>query len=231
MKKRFVIVLTAIMVMVLSVSALAAEIIVTGIATSSLPADQATLELGATFKANSAQEAQRLTDATIKQVLDALEELGIDKKDISTSNYSVYVEVPYQEYGSIGQADPVYNASNILLVKIRDLEQVAAVIDVGTQAGANQIYSLMFSASKASEAYNKALELAVEDARMKAEVLAKASGKTLGSIQAIDAQENYGDIYYVANPMSKTAETSEGAAVVTGEVSVTARVTLTYDLE
>lgn len=228
MKKTFVTLLVAVLVLSLSATALAQEITVTGTGMVSLSADTATLELGASFKAQTAQEAQRLTDAAIRQILAALEGLGIEKKDVITSNYSVFVEVPYQEYGSIGQAPPVYNASNMLFITIRDLEKVASVIDAGTEAGANQIYSLSFSSSKAPEGKHRALELAVEDARAKAEVLAKAAGKTLGDLQSIKSEDVYGDYYGARNQFAVKEGEAQGATVVSGEVMVSANVTLTY---
>lgn len=231
MRKVFTILLAVMLVLGLSTAALAQEIIVAGTGTVSLPADTATLELGASFKAQTAQEAQQLTDAAIRQILEALDGLGIEKKDIITSNYSVYVEVPYQEYGSIGQAPPVYNASNMLFIKIRDLEKVASVIDAATEAGANQIYSLTFSSSEASAGNHRALELAVENARTKAEVLAKASGKTLGELVTIKSEDIYGDYYGARDQFMVKEEAGQGAAIVTGEVVVTAHVTLTYNFE
>ncbi len=231
MSKKLIMLLVAMLAFSLSITAIAEEIIVTGTATVSLPADTATLELGASFKAQTAQEAQRQTDAAIKQILEALKELGIEQKDITTSNYSVFVEMPYQEYGSIGQAPPVYNASNMLLITVRDLEKVAAVIDAGTEAGANQIYSLVFSSSKAREGYHRALQRAVEDGQQKAEVLAQAAGKTLGGIQTIKSDELYGEMYGARNQMDFKESAAAGTSIVTGEVTVSAHVTLTYELE
>ena len=231
MRKRFVVILATVLVLSLSATAFALDIVVTGSGTVSLPADTATLELGASFKAQSAQEAQQLTDTAIKQILAALEKLGVEKKDVTTSNYSVYVEVPYQEYGSIGQAPPVYNASNMLLVTIRDLSKVAAVIDAGTEAGANQIYSLVFSSSQATEAYYQAMEKAVADGQAKAEVLAKAAGKPLGKLESIKSEDMYGEFYGAKSPMAAQEGMGDGTTIVTGEVVVTARVTMTYDLD
>ena len=232
MKKLTVLTLSLLLVLGLCTAALAEDIMVTGTATVHLPADTANLELGASMKDKSAAEAQKKTDDIIKQVLTELEKLGIDKKDIVTSNYSVYVEIPYQEYGSIGVAPPVYNASSMLFITVRDLSQVAAIIDAATQAGANQINNLQFSASRAPEAYDKALTRAVEDAQHKAEVLAQAAGKKLGKLEKIQAEQAYGGLYGdgISNKMSFDAAQS-GPSIVSGEVTVTANVTLTYEFE
>ncbi len=231
MKKIVTAVLSFALVLALALPALAAEVTVTGTATVNLPADTATLQVGATMKDKSAAEAQAQVDEVIRTMLTSLEELGIDKADIKTSNYSVYVEMPYEEYGAIRQAQPVYNASNSLSVTIRKLDQVAAVIDAATKAGANQIYSLSFTASQSADAYNKALERAVEDGQAKAAVLAKAAGRTLGALEDMKAEQIFGDAYGIMNRMDFGMAASEKATIVTGDVSVSASVTLTYELE
>mgnify|MGYP000999237643 CR=1 FL=1 len=224
MKKIVTAVLSFALVLALALPALAAEVTVTGTATVNLPADTATLQVGATMKDKSAAEAQAQVDEVIRTMLTSLEELGIDKADIKTSNYS-------EEYGAIRQAQPVYNASNSLSVTIRKLDQVAAVIDAATKAGANQIYSLSFTASQSADAYNKALERAVEDGQAKAEVLAKAAGRTLGALEDMKAEQIFGDAYGIMNRMDFGMAASEKATIVTGDVSVSASVTLTYELD
>mgnify|MGYP001043940218 CR=1 FL=1 len=231
MKKTLLIALSLALVLALALPALAAEVTVTGTATVSLPADTASLQVGATIKANTAAEAQAQVDQVMRDILAALDKLGIDKADIKTSNYSVYVEMPYEEYGAIRPSAPVYNASNMLSVTIRNLEQVAAVIDAATTAGANQIYSLSFTASQSADAYNKALERAVEDGQMKAKVLAQAAGKQLGALEDMKAEQIFGDVYGIMNRMDFGMAASEKATIVTGDVSVSASVTLTYELE
>lgn len=207
------------------------QMVVAGTATVSLPADTASLELGTSVKDATVEAAQQQSDEIIRKVLAALKDLGIEEKDIVTSNYSVYTEVPYEEYGSIRKSDPVYNVSNMLNIKVRNLEIIGKVIDAATKAGANQIYGLTFSSSKEKDAYKNALERAVEDARSKAEILAKASGKTLGNITRIENQYDYGGYYDARNQVAFEASVSNAAAIVSGAIVVSATVTLTYEID
>ena len=235
MKKILSATLALALILSLGLSALAdtddRQMVVAGTATVSLPADTASLELGTSVKDATVEAAQQQSDEIIRKVLAALKDLGIEEKDIVTSNYSVYTEVPYEEYGSIRKSDPVYNVSNMLNIKVRNLENIGKVIDAATKAGANQIYGLTFSSSKEKDAYKNALERAVEDARSKAEILAKASGKTLGSITRIENQYDYGGYYDARNQVAFEASVSNTAAIVSGAIVVSATVTLTYEID
>ena len=90
---------------------------------------------------------------------------------------------------------------------------------------------MTFSSSKEKDAYKTALERAVEDARSKAEILAKASGKTLGSITRIENQYDYGGYYDARNQVAFEASVSNAAAIVSGAIVVSATVTLTYEID
>ncbi len=221
------------LVLSLGLSALAEnqKLIVVGTARISIPADMASVELGASAKGETVFEAQKLTDDIITKVLAAIKELGIDEKDIITSNYSVYTEMPYDEYGSIRKQDPIYNMTNILNITLRNIEQVSLVIDAATKAGANQIYGLTFATSKQNEAYNEALESAVKDAMQKAVVVAAATGKTLGELVEIETERDFGEYWGVGDAMDYSGAALEKEAIVSGAIIVSASVTLTYSFE
>lgn len=221
------------LVLSLGLSALAEDnkLIVVGTAMVSIPADMASVELGASAKGQTVNEAQQLTDAIITKVLAAIKELGIDEKDIITSNYSVYSEMPYDEYGSIKKQEPVYNMTNILNITLRNIEQVSQVIDAATKAGANQIYGLTFSTSKQGEVYNQALEGAVKDAVQKASVVAAATGKTLGELVEIQTERDFGEYWGTGDAMEYSGAAMTKEAIVSGAITVSASVTLTYSFK
>ena len=100
MKKILSATLALALILSLGLSALAdtddRQMVVAGTATVSLPADTASLELGTSVKDATVEAAQQQSDEIIRKVLAALKDLGIEEKDIVTSNYSVYTEVPYE---------------------------------------------------------------------------------------------------------------------------------------
>ena len=233
MKRIFSFILGLALLCSLSVDALAEgnQITVSGTATVSLAADTCTIQLGTSTRALTVAEAQQQDDQTITAVIKALLDMGIDEKDIVTSQYDVMAEIPYQDYGTIRPAAPVYSVTNMLFVTIRDLSKASQAIDVATKAGANQIYGLTFSSSKEADAYTKAMQRAVEDAMNKAKVLAEASGKILGALQSISATDFMGDTYGIRNSMEMMDAGAKTATIVSGDVTVSANVTLIYSFE
>ena len=99
MKKITALILATMLMLSLGLSALAENddmlLTVTGTASVSLPADGATMQLGAVTRGDTVAEAQAENDKTLQGVLNALKELGIDEKDMTTSTYNVSADTPY----------------------------------------------------------------------------------------------------------------------------------------
>ena len=74
-----------------------------------------------------------------------------------------------------------YRASNRVTVRIRDIAKVASTIDALVAAGANEIGGINFMVSQESKVLDEARVRALEDARRKAEIYAKAANVRLGT--------------------------------------------------
>ncbi|MEI7760154.1 MAG: SIMPL domain-containing protein [Thermoleophilia bacterium] len=77
-----------------------------------------------------------------------------------------------------------FAASNTVSATI-DLDRVGAVIDAAVEAGANQVNGPMLGVTDQGKLYREALTKAVTDARASAEVLATASGRSLGRVMSV----------------------------------------------
>jgi uncharacterized protein YggE len=164
---------------VLAQTAPPAMISVTGEATISVAPDLAQVDGGVTSEAKTAREASETNNAAMAKVLLALKGAGIAEKDFQTSRLSLQ---PQSAPNRTGPAAIVsYRASNRVTVRVHDVTKVANVIDTLMAAGANDIGGIEFIVSGASKLLDQAREQAVEDARRKAEIYAKAAGVTLGS--------------------------------------------------
>lgn len=205
---------------------------VTGTATVSLMADTATIQIGTNTKADTVSKAQSENNTIMQKVIAALEREGIAKEDIVTSYYDVSMRMD-QVFGdsTADQAGNMYEVSNMLYITIKDLDKLVQAIDSALAAGANSIYGLVFSSSKSTEAYHTALQRAVEDAQAKAKVLADAVGKELGDVITVTNEALYGGSFGARNAMDMIAGSEKGAAIITGDVSVTASVIVEYELK
>lgn len=207
-------------------------LVVNGAATVSLQADLASIEVGAQTRGQSVSEAHEANAAIMESVIAELGKLGIDKKDIRTSQYNVYFEPDYSLMSASGQPQAGnYTVTNMLNITIRDISKVSSAIDTAAKAGANNVYSLMFQSTGNGEAYKEALEKAVADGKEKAQVLAAASGSALGRIVKVESGEYYGSPYASYTGAGMEGEAAKATPILSGEVSVSASVILTFDLD
>jgi hypothetical protein len=156
---------------------------VTGEASVSAPPDEAQLDAGVTTDAKTARDAADANNVTMGKLLAALKGAGIAEKDYQTSRLSLQPQFANRPPTSPTAPPSIvgYHASNRVTIKLHDVTQVGAVIDVLVGAGANDIGGINFSVSQASKLLDEAREKAIADARRKAEIYAKATGVALGA--------------------------------------------------
>lgn len=154
-------------------------ITVTGRVGLEVTPDVAKISIGVSNQASTPGAAREANAAAINATLAALEELGIEEKDIQTINMNMWNR--YDNNGNING----YRMSTDLAVYVRDIEQAGEVVDAAIAAGSNELNGVEFLVSNRDELYNAALTDALEMARQKAESLAAAAGKTLGEVKTV----------------------------------------------
>ena len=109
------------------------SITVVGEGKVSVAPDVAEANVGVEVLAPTAEEATEEAKERMTAIMAALQKAGIAEKDIQTSNYSIYFE-RYPEVRAMVEAGPSevegnYRVSNMVLVKIRDLDKIETVLD------------------------------------------------------------------------------------------------------
>ena len=97
------------------------------------------------------------------------------------------------------------------------------MIDTLVGAGANEIGGINFVVSQASKLLDEAREKAVEDARRKAEIYAKAAGVTLGAPLGISEEGSPGPMSFrkmAAGMAASAAPVAQGEETLSVTVSV-----------
>lgn len=203
---------------------------VTGEGKSTAIPDIAVVSVGVQTQGSTVKQVQTDLNTKINKVTDAIKKLGIDSKDIQTTNYSVS---PMYDYQSAVQRITGYQANTDLAVKVRIMDRANDVIDAATTNGANQVGGVTFDVSDKAKAENEARATAVAEAKTKAQVAAKAAGFTLGRV--IDYSESTGGIT-PPRPMLAKADAAGGAApqvatqVEPGSSEITIDVSLSYEI-
>ena len=164
-------------------------ILVTGSATIQSSPDLATLRVGIQSFNKNVEKAVNDNNTKIESIILNLGNKGLTEKDMETNQFNIS---PQREYRNNNPPIVVgYNVSNILTVKIRNLESLGEIMQVAVGSGANTINGLSFSIEDPNPLRQKARGLAMEDALSRAEILADASGVEVG--KPISIQElSYG---------------------------------------
>jgi uncharacterized protein len=154
-----------------------------------LTPDIAYVTIGVHTENKDAAQAVAQNNAQSVKVKEALTGMGVDAKDIQTSNFSIY---PQQQYDQTGKptGEINYVVDNQLYVTVRDLEKIGDLLDTVVKAGANNIYGIQFDVADRSKAQSEARKLAVADAQAQAQELAQAAGVTLGPVQTISTSSS-----------------------------------------
>jgi uncharacterized protein YggE len=162
---------------------------VNGSAKITLSPDIAYISVGVQTQNADANAAVSGNTVQAQQIVDALKAMGIEEKDIRTSNFSI---TPQQQYDDKGKLTGViFVVDNTVYVTLHELTKIGDVLSAVVSAGANNIYGIQFDVSDKTAGLASARKTAVENARMQAEELAQAAGVKLGAVQNINYYNSY----------------------------------------
>ncbi len=193
----------------------------------SVSPDLALVTVGVSASADTLKQAQDQMNQTINKVSDAVKKLGVEDRDIQTTNYNI---TPTYDFREGGQRITGYSGSTNLTIKVRNLDRVNSVIDASTSQGANQVGGVSFDIEDRTKAENQAREKAVEEAKSRAENAARIAGFKLGRI--INYQENFGGLPRPIPLLSQGAVSKDSVPtqIEPGSQIVTVIVTLSYEI-
>jgi uncharacterized protein YggE len=180
--------------------------------------DEATVTAGVHTQAATAAEALSQNATLMNAVVAALEQHG--GRDLQTQQVSLYPQT--DENGKVQS----YVADNSVSATI-DIAGTGQLIDAAVAAGANNVSGPTLGVSDRDARYRDALAKAVDDARAKAEALAKAGNFVLGPVSVVTEQSaGVPPIVEAVPTAAKTASTpvEPGTQDITADVSVTFRI-------
>ena len=200
-----------------------------------LTPDLATVSIVIKTTQKQAEDAQQKNAELTDAVLASLKVNGVQEADIQTEDIHLGEEYNYDK----SPAELVgYSMRNTLSITVREIETVGKVITDAIAAGATSTYGLAFTVSDSSGAYQDALTAAVVEARGKANAMAAALCVELAPIPVSvnEVSASYQPYVYeetVREPSAADMAASNdanGISVSTGELSVTAKVNVVYEV-
>jgi uncharacterized protein YggE len=109
------------------------------------------------------------------------------------------------------------------------MEKVGEFLDKAVALGVSSFSGLMYESSTQREQERDALAKAAADARSRADVLAKQLGATVGRAMTISESVNNPSPMVMRGAMMDAA--SAAAPMMTGELAITAQVTVSFELK
>lgn len=189
--------------------------------------DMAIVTVGAQSEADTAAEALSATSAAVAAALEVLEAAGVEGRDIQTSGISLSPRMVWPSDGNGAPRIEGYVASNQLTVRVRDLAGLGAVLDAVVSSGANTLGGVAFTLSDPAAARDDARRAAVADARARAALYAEAAEVPLGAVREI-AEEGFSQP--MPRMMAEAAMADAAPPVAPGEVTISARVRMVFDI-
>lgn len=174
----------------------------------------------------SAEKALTKCSEKTTAVINLLKSLGISEEDMKTGYVNVY---PLYDWEAKPPKIIGYEAQYNLGVTVRDISLAGKAIDEAIKAGADRLDGITFTSSsgKQDELKLEAIKAAVQDAREKAETIAKTLGLKIVNIESISLSSIETP---VPIPLYK-GEAMSTVPILPSQGEVTATVTIVYSLE
>lgn len=202
--------------------------------------DVATFSFSVSADAKVASDAQKQVTEKVDVILAELKNLGIEEKDIKTSDYSIWPKYSYDSVvcSSIycppsRQFQDGYTVTHGISVKVRKTEDVGKAFSLAGDNGATNLSGISFTVDDIESVLDEARAKAIAQAKDKAEMLARELGVRLVRVVSYYDNVGGGPIPYYAEGMGgdmvKTS-TASVPSIPVGENKVTMNVTVIYEI-
>lgn len=200
--------------------------------------DLATFSFSVVEESDMVEDAQATAAEKINAAIAYLEDAGVEEKDIKTTAYNVFPQYDYLQQPCTEFSCPPgrrefrgFEVRQTISVKVRDTEEAGELLSSIGEFGVNDISGLSFTIEDEDELQSEARELAIDDARDKAEELADQLGVRI--VRVVSFNESGPGLFYrgVGGADAAVAETSAAVPdVPAGENRITSFVTVIYEI-
>ncbi len=218
--------------------------------------DLAVMSFSVVSEAKTVAEAMEDNTKKMNAITDVMKSMGVAENDLQTTNFSINPRYDYVRATAPVPADGAeiavdeeyyypsgkrtlsgYDVNQTLTIKVRqeNMGKIGQIIQEATASGANQVGSLQFTLDDPDSAQAEARELAIAEAKEKAEILAKQLNVKL--VRIISYNDGGYSPTYRLNYDAKQEYGMGGAASVpapdiqAGESKISMSVNIAYEIE
>ncbi len=192
----------------------------------------------------TAKDAQSIETKKINAIIDYLKKEGIDTKDIKTTNYNLYPRYEWKkdckEFDVRGVCDSNrvlmgYVVSQSVQVKVRNTDKAGKILAQMATLGAENVSSLQFKVDDEDVLKEKARSKAIENAKEKAQKLARELGVSLVRVVSFSEGNRRDFIRPLYAKMAVEAgpdmPMDDAPSLPLGENKINSSVTITYEIQ
>ena len=215
-------------------------ITVTGDADVLVTPDEVNLVLGVENGDRDLAQAKKQNDSRVARVISTLKNLGVEAKYIQTEQ--IRIEPRYTDAYSRTDVSG-YVVRKTIVVTLKDIAKFEELQSAVLDAGATNVYNIQFRTTELRKYRDQARELALRAAQEKAAAMTKTLGQKAGKPQSV--QENYSNWWSwydhwwgggamsqnVTQNLSASTSSSNDSAFAPGQITVNARVTVSFEIE
>lgn len=217
----------------------ASGIAVSGTGATSVKPDVALVNLGIEVTATTVADARAKAATAMENLTKAVKSKGVADADIQTQFFNIYPQYGVPPSSPASKPAPPeivgYTVSNQVQLKVRNLDSVSDVLDSAIAAGGNSIRvnGMQFTVEKPDQYLAKAREEAVQNAKARAEVLAKAAGVKVGAPRSIAESGGVIPQFDKLQAVPAAAPAGRGGAtpVSPGEEKLSVSVSMVFEIE
>ena len=219
------------------------QISVAGKGEKSVKPDVAVISFAVVSSGKKLNTVQDENSKKSSAVIDFLKGKGVAEKDLKTTYYQISPQYQYYDnppcYNSPCPARRPpeivsYEIKNRVEVKVHDLNKVDELLEGVVAKGANDVDSVRFQIDDEEAVLAEVRELAIKDAKERAEKLAQDLGVRLGRVLSFYeggvAQPYTQDVYGMGGVSGMSLKAVAAPSVQPGEQELQSNVTITYEL-
>jgi uncharacterized protein YggE len=207
-------------------------ITVSGDAEVKVVPDEVVFSIGVETSAKDVEAAKSLNDDRIRKLLALAKEYRIDPKNVQTDYLSIQ---PF--YNKEGKLDS-YIVRKSMVIVLKDISQFEAIISAFVKAGGNYVPGIQFRTTELKKHREAARGMAIRAAKEKALKLAGELDQKVGRPYTIKDNSSQWSSSYSGrmrnvsqNVSAAGGQDSSDSTFAPGSISVTASVTVAFELE
>ena len=204
---------------------------VSGTGSVTVTPDIGVFEVGVEVTADTVALARSGASEAMQRVRASITGNGVEERDIATRFFNIYPQYDYDNDDG-GPRITGYTVNNHIEVKVRDIDRLSDILDQAVTAGGDAIRvgGISFRVDEPEQYADEARELAVEDARARAQQLADLAGVTLGSARSIsESSGGFAQRGFADAPAAFADDASSAVSPGESQVSVTVHIVYAID--